>query len=205
MSQEDFSKIKEEVEAILFSYGDWISKKHIQETLQVDSELLITNALEELKQKFNQGYSFHIEHNEESSHWKMALKEEYSELVSEVVAGTEIPQNVLKVLSVIAYEQPVTKTRLSEILGKSVKQEISYLYRNKFLSYEKYGIGKYYKVTKKFYDYFKLEENEDFREQANKSIKTFLEETPKDLEKNDSAESSQDTSNEEENTSKSQD
>ena len=176
MSQEDFSKIKSEVEAVLFSYGDWIAKKDIKETLQIDSQLLLDNALKELKEKFKEGYAFHIEEHEDGLHWKMALREEYSDLVSDVVTGTEIPKQVLKVLSVIAYEQPVTKTRLSEILGKSVKQEISYLYRNKFLSYEKHGIGKYYKVTKKFYDYFKLEEGEDFREAANKSISTFLQE-----------------------------
>ena len=50
--------------------------------------------------------------------------------VSTLISGTEIPQTALKVLSVIAYEQPVTKTRLNEILGKSVKQELDYLYDN---------------------------------------------------------------------------
>lgn len=201
MSQDDFSRLKSEVEAVLFSYGDWISKKDIQDTLVVDSELLVTNALKEIQDKFKDGYSFHVENHEDGIRWRMALKEEFSELVSDVVTGTEIPKNVLKVLGVIAYEQPITKTRLSEILGKSVKQEVGYLYRNKFLSYEKHGIGKYYKVTKKFYDYFKLEETEDFRAQANKSISTYLEEPiTKNEESNDEKEVS--SSDDEENISK---
>lgn len=40
----------------------------------------------------------------------------------------------------------------------------------------KKGNGKYYKVTKKFYDYFKMDENEDFRDKANKNINEYLEE-----------------------------
>ena len=47
------------------------------------------------------------------------------------------------------------------------------------MSYEKKGIGKYFKVTKKFYDYFKLDvQEDDFRDKANKNITEFLEEMP---------------------------
>ena len=170
-----FDYLKLQVEALLFSFGDWISLNEIKTTLMVDSEMMVKNALEELIQKYLTGYSFIIEKNDENQ-YRMTLKFEYSNLVSEMISGTEIPSNVLKVLSVIAYEQPITKTRLSEILGKSVKIEVEYLYKRKFLSYEKQGIGKYYRVTKKFYDYFKLDEDEDFKKHADKSINVFLEE-----------------------------
>ena len=174
MPKQDFEEVKAKVEAILFSYGDWISPKDIMNSLSLDSEMLVKNSLKELEEKFKQGYSFSVE-NDENSRWRMALKSDYEELVADLVSNVEIPPKALKVLSIIAYEQPVTKTRLSEILGRSVKQEISYLYRNKFLSYEKRGIGKYYRVTKKFYDYFKIEQDEDFREIADKNISTYLE------------------------------
>ncbi len=173
--KENFEAAKTKVEAILFSYGDFLSPKEIMETLSLDSETIVKNILKELKDKFKEGYSFQVEENDNGK-WRMVLKEDYDELVSDLISGIEIPPNVLKVLSVIAYEQPVTKTRLSEILGRSVKPEVNYLYRNKFLSYEKVGVGKYYRVTKKFFDYFKLEEDTDFRKEAEKSIKNFLEE-----------------------------
>ncbi len=177
MSDKNFDQVKSQVEAILFSYGDFVTVTDMMHTLELDSELLINNALKELQEKYKEGFPFQVEQNENGK-WRMALKDEYAELVGEMISGTEIPTNVLKVLSVIAYEQPVTKTRLSEILGKSVKDEVNYLYRNKFLSYEKQGIGKYYRVTKKFFDYFKLDEDEDFRSRANKDITTFLEDIP---------------------------
>ncbi|MCA9495401.1 MAG: SMC-Scp complex subunit ScpB [Nanoarchaeota archaeon] len=171
----DLKKLKLEVEAILFSYGDWIASGEIMNILNLDSELELNKVLNEIEEKYDGViYPFKVECDVESR-WRMVLKEEFEDVVSGVISNVEIPNAVIKVLSVIAYEQPVTKTRLLEILGKSVKGEVDYLFKNGFLSYEKRGVGKYYRVTKKFYDYFKLDENSDFRREANKNIKTFLE------------------------------
>lgn len=183
MNDLNFEEVKARIEAILFSYGDWITVSELMDSLEIDSEILVRNALEELVPKFREGFSFLIE--EEDGKYRMTLHSEYDQVVTSLISGTEIPRNVLKVLSVIAYEQPVTKTRLSEILGKYVKTEVDYLYKAKFVSYQKKGIGKYYKVTKKFYDYFKIEED-DFRKAANKNIDTHLEEpVPMNIPKED--------------------
>jgi segregation and condensation protein B len=175
MVDENFEQLKLKIEAVLFSYGNWISSSEIMDILHVDSELLVNNALNELDRKFKEGYAFTLVQND-AGNWKMTLKDDYTILAEDVVSGTEIPKSVLKVLSVIAYEQPVTKTRLGEIMGRSVRNQVEYLSQNKFISYEKHGNGKYYKLTKKFYDYFDLDENSDFRNSANKRITTFMEE-----------------------------
>lgn len=161
-----------QVEALLFSYGDFLSIKELQTTLHEESELKIKEALKKVQKKFENGFSFVI--IEEGERYKMKIKEEFDTLASDLVANLEIPIHYLKVLSVIAYEQPVSKTRLAEIIGKNVQSEIAYLYRNKFLSYQKVGIGKFYRVTKKFYDYFQLEEDENFRKTADSNITTFF-------------------------------
>ena len=173
MVSADLKELEAKIEAILFSYGEWVSISELMDILGVDSELLVKNALEEVVSKFKDGFSFEVVF--EDTKYRMVLRKEYEQIVEDLVSGIEIPPKALKVLSVIAYEQPVTKTRLSEILGRYVKEEVDYLHRNKFISYEKKGIGKYYKVTKKFYEYFNIEE-EDFREKANKSITTYFEE-----------------------------
>lgn len=170
-----FEEVKTKVEATLFAYGDWLSPTEIMSTLHLDSEKSINSALKELVDKYKDGYPFTI-FISDMGKYKMSLKEEFEDLSTEVVHGTEIPKPVLKVLSVIAYEQPITKTRLNEILGKSVKEEVDYLYKNKFLNYDKEGNGKYYRLTKKFYDYFNLGDELDFRSVANKDLKVGLEE-----------------------------
>lgn len=164
--------LESQIEALLFSYGDFLSIKELKTTLHEESELKIKNALKNLQKKFEEEFSFVI--IEENGKYKMKIKEEYDTLCSDLVANLEIPQHYLKVLSVIAYEQPVSKTRLAEIIGKNVQSEVAYLYRNKFLSYQKIGIGKFYRVTKKFYDYFQLEEDEDFKKTADSNITTFF-------------------------------
>lgn len=173
MSNNDLKKIEAKIEAILFSYGEWISIIELMDVLKIDSELMIKNALDGVVTKFKNDFSFEVV--SEGLKYRMVLKKEYEQIVEDLISGVEIPPKVLRVLSVIAYEQPVSKTRLSEILGRYVKVEVDYLYKNKFVSYEKKGIGKYYKVTKKFYEYFNIEE-EDFREKADKSITTYFEE-----------------------------
>ncbi|MCH8519609.1 MAG: SMC-Scp complex subunit ScpB [Nanoarchaeota archaeon] len=164
--------LESQIEALLFSYGDFLSIKELQTTLHEESELKIKEALKKVQKKFEQGFSFII--IDEGGRYKMKIREEFDTLASDLIANLEIPQHYLKVLSVIAYEQPVSKTRLAEIIGKNVQSEIAYLYRNKFLSYQKVGIGKFYRVTKKFYDYFQLEEDEDFRKTADSNITTFF-------------------------------
>jgi len=182
----DLNLIRSQVEAILFSYGDWIELDLLLDLMHLDSDKELLVVLEELIKKFENGYSFRVEFEEIEvniegkielkKRWRMALKDEYNDIITEFVSGFEMPKSALKVLSVIAYEQPVSKTRLSEILGKSVKEDVNFLYKAKFLTYEKNGIGKYYRVTKKFYDYFKMDENTNFRSEANKSIRSHLDE-----------------------------
>lgn len=164
MNNSSYEEIKEKIEAILFSYADWVYTSDIIKVLNLDSESLVNSALEDLKSKFSEGYSFHVVNEEEK--WKMKLKDEYEELMASFISNTEIPQKVLKVLAVIAYEQPVTKTRLNEIIGRSVVKEINYLYKEGFINYKKMGIGRYYRVTKKFKNYFQVEDlKEAFNQQ----------------------------------------
>ncbi|MFP4402435.1 MAG: SMC-Scp complex subunit ScpB [Candidatus Nanoarchaeia archaeon] len=165
-------ELESQIEALLFSYGDFLSIKELQTTLHEESEMKMKDAMKNVQKKFQEGFSFEV--IEENNKFKMKIKEEFDTLASDLIANLEIPQHILKVLSVIAYEQPVSKTRLAEIIGKNVQSEIAYLYRNKFLSYQKVGIGKYYRVTKKFFDYFQLEEDEDFKKTADGSITTFF-------------------------------
>ena len=168
------TELELKIEALLFSYGDWISSKNLQETLKEKSLNNIEKALSNIQNKFKEGFSFELL-TETTKGWKFSLKTPFEPLVEELVSGIEIPPQTLKILSMVAYEQPITKTRLSELLGRGVINELENLRKNKFITYEKRGIGKYYKVTKKFYDYFQLEEKE-FTEKIKNTLTTFIEE-----------------------------
>lgn len=175
MSEEMNTSLELRVEATLFAFGDWLTVDEIKSATKAKSEKEIIQALEALHSKYTEEYAFRVT-TDGSGQWKMVLRDEFEPVVQDLVAGIEIPTNVLKVLSVIAYEQPISKTRLSEILGRTVKQEVDFLYKAKFVDYKKQGIGRFYSVTKKFFDYFKVDDEEDFKERANKQLSTFLQE-----------------------------
>ena len=172
------------VEAILFSYGDWLLVEKLQQVLGVKSKLQVEGAIKKLDEKFKENSSFELLKDEVRG-VKFSLRSEYEKLVEVLISEIEIPQKTLKILSMVALEQPVTKTRLAEILGNSVVSELNYLRKNKFIDYEKRGIGKYYKVTKKFYDYFQLEEKE-FKENIEKNLKNSIEEPSLNVEEKNS-------------------
>lgn len=170
---ENYEELKLKIEAILFSYADWTNITEITKILNLDSENTATSILEDLKKKYEkEEFSFQIIN--EDKLWRMKIKDKYENIIGDFIKNTEIPKQVLKVLAIIAYEQPVTKTRLNEIIGRGVLKEISYLFKNGFISAKKKGIGRYYSVTKKFKDYFEIDNLEQFYQTRKK----------KELEKN---------------------
>ena len=158
------------VEAILFSYGMFVEKSKICEILNI-KEKKLNEILEFLKKKYNEDYSFEIEI--EDNRVKMLLKKDYQNLVEGLVSDNEIPKNAIKVLSVIAYDMPITKTKLKEIVGRNVEDDLEYLFKEKFLTKQKVGIGTYYRVSKRFFDYFNLDEKKSIKNQMDKKLEEF--------------------------------
>ncbi len=184
MENSSYEEIKNKIEAILFSYADWITVQDIVKILNLDSEELVRSILQDLKDKFKEGFSFSIINEEDK--WKMKVRDEYDNLLEEFISNTEIPKSALNVLAVIAYEQPITKTRLNEIMGRSVVKEINYLFKNGFIVYTKKGVGRYYKVTKKFKDYFQIDVKEFKKKFKSEDLKNYTNNNEDNIEnKND--------------------
>ena len=161
-------------EAILFSYGDFVEIEEIEKLLNVNSSK-VKKLSKELQEKYiSQNHSFEILF--EDNKVKMSIKKEFQNLINSFLTKDELSNKILKTLSIIAYEGPLTKTKLSQILGRVVFDDVEYLYKNKFIDYRKKGIGKHYFVTNKFYDYFNIEKEVNLRENLNKKITEYIEE-----------------------------
>jgi len=180
MTDKKAEKLMLKLEASLFSYARWVNVDELKDVLKTTPSA-VSKALLELQKKYESGFAFQIEKNSEGQ-WKMSLKPEYEDLAEELISGIEIPKPMLKVLSLIAYEQPITKTGLNRLMGRSILEELEFLYKHKFINYEKKGIGKYYRVTSKFYEYFKLEGRDEFLKKANDSMHQHVEEAISDSE-----------------------
>jgi segregation and condensation protein B len=64
----------------------------------------------------------------------------------------------LKTLSYVTYEQPVLSRRLVQIRGSQVYSHLKELERVGFIQYEKVGRLKIFKTSKKFQDYFGIQD-----------------------------------------------
>ena len=82
------------------------------------------------------------------------VKPSYTPLVRRFAQQPIIPVATLKTLSYIAYEQPITSKRLVQIRGTQAYSHVKDLKARSFIEYENLGRLKIYRTSKKFQEYF---------------------------------------------------
>ena len=84
----------------------------------------------------------------------LQVKPVYLSIVRKFSHQPILSQASLKTLSYIAYEQPVTSTRLVRIRGSQVYSHLKELHSHGFVKHDALGRIKVYKTTEKFVSYF---------------------------------------------------
>jgi segregation and condensation protein B len=84
----------------------------------------------------------------------LQVKPNYLSIVRKFSHRPILSQASLKTLSYIAYEQPVTSTRLVRIRGSQVYSHLKELHSHGFVRHDTLGRLKVYKTTEKFMSYF---------------------------------------------------
>lgn len=84
----------------------------------------------------------------------LQVKPIYLSIVRKFSHQPILSQASLKTLSYIAYEQPVTSTRLVQIRGSQVYSHLKELHSHGFVRHDALGRLKVYKTTEKFISYF---------------------------------------------------
>jgi segregation and condensation protein B len=84
----------------------------------------------------------------------LQVKPIYLSIVRKFSHQPILSQASLKTLSYIAYEQPVTSTRLVRIRGSQVYSHLKELHSHGFVRHDALGRLKVYKTTEKFISYF---------------------------------------------------
>ncbi len=88
--------------------------------------------------------------------YTMQLKPEYAEETREI-APTDIPAEVVKTLSLIAYYQPITQSRIVEMRGPSAYGHIKELIAMGLVSARPRGRTKVLRTTKRFLEKFNID------------------------------------------------
>jgi segregation and condensation protein B len=144
--------VKKEVESLLFSSGRAMAEKDLADIIGVKLKD-VQKAIEDLKKDYDtRDTSLSLMQTAEG--WKLNVKERYVNLVTKIVADTELPFPLLETLSVIAYKAPAWQAEVIKARGTNAYEHIQALIDAGFIERRKKGRSFELGLTQKFFDYF---------------------------------------------------
>ena len=162
--------LKNQLEAILFSVGKKISMEELSKLCKVNNQKIIESKLKELKQDYEKKESSLMLVSEKDN-WKLTVRERHLSLIKNLAIDTELNKSVTETLAMIAFKYPVMQSDIIKIRSNKAYDHIKELEEMQFL--EKIRNGRTYqlRLTKKFFEYFDLPE-----ENVKNQFKNFKEE-----------------------------
>jgi segregation and condensation protein B len=160
------------IEAALYSAGRPLSLEELATAGGIYSKPTVLKIVTQLIDKTRDVFKAIEITRLEDGNFVFQVKPDYTPLIRRFAQQPVISIGALKTLSYIAYEQPLTSTRLYQIRGGQVYRHIRELIQMDFIEYEKVGRLKVYSTTKKFEVYFGITDL--------KAIKKKLLATPKE-------------------------
>lgn len=169
--------IKNQVEAVLFTTGRFVDLEELARLCNIGSVGLVKQALEELKQDYENKNSA-LEILEENNKFKLNIKKQYLHLTSSLLNDTELDKPTQETLALIAYKNPALQSEIIKMRSNTAYEHIKRLKDNEFILAEKKGRTFLLKLTPKFYDYFDVVEgalkeklilNQDKKEDPNEA------------------------------------
>ncbi len=169
--------IKNQVEAVLFTTGRFVDLEELARLCNIGSVGLVKQALEELKQDYENKNSA-LEILEENNKFKLNIKKQYLHLTSSLLNDTELDKPTQETLALIAYKNPALQSEIIKMRSNTAYEHIKRLKDNEFILAEKKGRTFLLKLTPKFYDYFDVVEgalkeklilNQDKKEDPNET------------------------------------
>ncbi len=160
-------ELMRKIEAVLFSSENPLRVGEIAAIIDEDTRA-VSKAMKKLREEYNVREGA-IEIARIGNRYVMQLKDEYVEYGYRM-GKREMSDDVLKTLAIIAYYQPITQSRLREIRGSRVYEQVEELKKRGFVYAKKSGRTMVLRTTKRFNDYFGIDASNA------EDVKKFLEE-----------------------------
>lgn len=182
MTQKEAKKsIEKLIEAALFMAGRSLDLEELSKICHSGNRGLIRKQVEELQKKYSTRDSS-IEIHKSPDGYKMEVIHEIENEVSMLAPLPEISPAILKTLALVAYEQPITQSRIVKERGNRVYRYIKKLINKEFISAEKHGRTKLLRTTTRFKDYFRIKDLRELKKIKARLDKYQPEKKPKNLE-----------------------
>lgn len=146
------------LEVALYSSGKPLSLEELMKASGSSSREITLKIVKDLVQKTRNTFKA-IEISElQRDTFAFQVKPSYTPLVRRFAQQPIIPVGTLKTLSYIAYEQPITSKRLVQIRGTQAYSHLKDLKAHSFIESENLGRLKIYRTSKKFQEYFGVDD-----------------------------------------------
>lgn len=144
--------LEEEIEALLFLYAKEMRSSQIAKILG-KSEKEVKHALSKLNQRYAAKKGAIILRKSDDI-YSLNVKQEYAEMLKDVIKRKELSQKAVKVLGVIKKYNGILKSKLVKVLGSTTYEAIAELREKGFVKEQKVGNSSRLTLTEKFKDYF---------------------------------------------------
>lgn len=151
-------EIKSKIEAILFCSPKGVEIEKISKLCSIGSKGHVKAILKTMREDYDKKKAG-VEIVEEQGLWKFKVRDEHIELVKEA-AKPEIEKAVLQTLAFIAHKGSARQSDIIKVRSNKAYKHIEELQKIGFVEAKKKGTTKMINPTKKFYEYFNLEEGE---------------------------------------------
>jgi len=168
-------EIAARIEAALYSAGRPLSVEELIRASGTNSKEKTLRVVNDLAKKTKATFKAIEIAQLEDGTYVFQLRPQYTPLVRKFAQHPLIPSAVLKTLSYIAYEQPVTSKRLVQIRGSQVYSHVKILEQLQFVEHENLGRLKVYRTTPKFQNYFGIT---DLNAMKSKLVATSSKQSP---------------------------
>jgi len=145
------------LDAMLFTTDEPISIEALQKNLKT-SRLEVEKLLTQLREKYsdpNCGIKL-----SEAGGFRLVVKQEYLEKVSHLTPHADMSRGLLRVLSIIAYHEPIKQSDIVKVVGNRTYDYIKNLESRGLITSEKKSRTKMLKTTPQFEEYFGVRKGE---------------------------------------------
>jgi segregation and condensation protein B len=142
---------------MLFTTDEPISIEDLQKNLKT-SRLEVEKLLTQLREKYsdpNCGIKL-----SEAGGFRLVVKQEYLEKVSHLTPHADMSRGLLRVLSIIAYHEPIKQSDIVKVVGNRTYDYIKNLESRGLITSEKKSRTKMLKTTPQFEEYFGVRKGE---------------------------------------------
>jgi segregation and condensation protein B len=145
------------LEAVLFTTNEPLSLEDLQRIIRGRKDEIV-KMLDELRNRYSvPGHGIKLY---DIGGYKLMVKSDYQQAVADLTPHSDMSRGLLRVLSIIAYHQPIKQSDIVKVIGNRTYEYVHELVERGFIAVEKKARTRILTTTPRFEEYFETKKEE---------------------------------------------